>query len=330
MNTLWYLLAAAGLGALAPIWRTTFRVLPKLGATALILLWCTGMALAGSHASAADNFRPSAVLAAAAAITGCWFFLLAQSWLTDRAEIQRLRATAQRNADQISVVSHEIRTPLALVKGASDLLAEGTPGPLTASQDRFVRTISSNCHSVITLAEDLLVQARIDAGMFDLHLQRVNLRALATTVISELRLLHPLAIALDCPGAPPRAWADAGLMRQALTNLINNAVVHAQEATLVTVRIIETDQQILVSVSDDGAGMSAAEREQLFERFSSGRPLRDGTGLGLVITRQIAQMHGGGVYVDTTPLRGTTMMFSLPNNERVASGPGSVRQGTAA
>jgi two-component system OmpR family sensor kinase len=335
VNTLWYLLAAAGLGALGPVWRTAFKPMAKIGATLLVLAWSWGMALAGGAATQANNStenfaRAAAILAASAAITGCWFFLLSGSWLADRAEIRRLRATAQRNADQISVVSHEIRTPLALVKGASDLLAEGTPGPLTASQDRFVRTISSNCHSVITLAEDLLVQARIDAGMFDLHLQRVDLRALATTVISELRLLHPLAIALDCPGAPPRAWADASLMRQAMTNLINNAVIHARDATLVTVRIIETDQQILVSVSDDGAGMSTAERQQLFERFASGRPLRDGTGLGLVITRQIAQMHGGGVFVDSTPLRGTTMMFSLPNGERPLAGTSAARTGVSA
>ena len=336
MNTFWYLLAAAGLVVLYPVWRTTLRPLAKIGATALVLLWCAGMVLAGvapppPAPPAADGLRSAAaVLSASAAVTGCWFFLLARSWLADRAEIQRLRATAQRNADQISVVSHEIRTPLALVKGASDLLAEGTPGPLTTSQERFVRTISSNCSSVITLAEELLVQARIDAGMFDLHLQRVNFRALATTVISELRLLHPLAIALDCPGAPPRAWADAGLMRQAVTNLINNAVLHARDATLVTVRIIDTDQQILVSVSDDGAGISAAERQQLFERFSSGKPLRDGTGLGLVITRQIAQMHGGGVFVDSTPLRGTTMMFSLPNGERPRTVTSAVGHGVPA
>jgi two-component system OmpR family sensor kinase len=324
VNTLWYLLGAAGLSALVPVWRTTLRPFHKLGASALVLMWSGAVVLTGT-ADAASGVEAAAVLAAVAALTGCWFFLLATSWLADRAEIQRLRATAQRNADQISVVSHEIRTPLALVKGASDLLAEGTPGPLTPSQERFVRTISSNCHSVITLAEDLLIQARIDAGMFELHLQRVNFRALATTVISELRLLHPLAIALDCPGAPPRAWADAELMRQALTNLINNAVIHAREATLVTVRIIDTDQQILVSVSDDGAGMTVAERQQIFERFASGKPLRDGTGLGLVITRQIVQMHGGGVFVDSTPQRGTTMMFSLPNGESL--GASVVRQG---
>lgn len=237
-------------------------------------------------------------------------------WQTDLADLDRLQRTAQRNADQISVVSHEIRTPLALMKGAADLLAEGTPGTLTPSQSRFVDTISRNCHTVIDLAQDLLVQARIDAGLFELHLQRVDFRALATDVVSGLRLLHTVDIALDCPGAPPRAWADAKLMRQAITNLITNAMAHAVDARLITLRIVGADAQVLVSVSDDGSGMSSEQRQQLFERFASGRPLRDGTGLGLVITRQIVRMHGGEVYVDTIPARGTTMMFSVPSTDR--------------
>jgi len=253
-----------------------------------------------------------AVLVAVVATIAC--LRLRRAWQVDRADLRRLQRTAQRNADQISVVSHEIRTPLALMKGAADLLAEGTPGPLTPSQARFVETISKNCHTVIDLAQDLLVQARIDAGMFSLHLQRVDFRSLATSVVNELRLVHSADIALDCPGAPPRAWADAKLMRQAIINLINNATVHASDARLITLRVVGTDEQVLVSVSDDGSGMSAEQRQQLFERFSSGRPLRDGTGLGLVITRQIVRMHGGEVYVDTTPTRGTTMMFSVPGN----------------
>lgn len=247
-------------------------------------------------------------------------FAVVRLWLSDRAEIARLRNIAQRNADQISVVSHEIRTPLALIRGASDLLAERSPGPLTESQARFVRTISGNCHAVIALAEDLLTQARIDAGMFELHLHRVNLRTLAAAVLAEQRQLHDRQFALDCPGAPPRVWADGALIRQAMTNLVNNAVAHARETELITVRIVNADDQVLVSVSDDGEGIDEAQRRELFKRFSSGRPLQDGTGLGLVITRQIVQMHGGDVFVNSTPGRGTTMLFSLPEQspERVS------------
>lgn len=233
-------------------------------------------------------------------------------WRVDLADADRLRRVATRNADQVSVVSHEIRTPLTLIKGAADLLAEQTPGPLTEIQSRYVSTISRNCDSVIALAEDLLTQARIDAGMFQMHLEQVRLRDIAQRVVIELRGIHSLPIALDAPGAPVTIWADADLMRQALINLINNCAAHATQASLITLRIVSRDDQVLVSVSDDGQGIDEIARARLFERFASGRPLRDGTGLGLVITRQIVWMHGGKLVVDSSPGGGTMMMAALP------------------
>lgn len=321
MELLWFMLAAAALAGAVPMWRLPLKLPFKILGTVCLLTAAAGFVFAGFCAAAFTHDPGALATTAILLLGGCTvvlggaLYFLGRSWLADRADISRLRDTAQRNADQISVVSHEIRTPLALMKGAADLLAEGTPGPLTRPQEKFVNIISGNCSSVINLAEELLIQARIDAGIFRLQLQWVNFRSLATVVVKELRLLHPVDIALDCPGAPSRAWADAGLLRQALTNLINNAVANAHQATLVTVRIVNADEQILVSVSDDGIGMTPNDRKQLFERFASGRPLRDGTGLGLVITRQIIQMHGGDVFVDSTPQRGTTMLFSIPTGE---------------
>lgn len=312
MSWLWYLAALLPLAGLFPLRRST---LPRAARAWLVTLMAAGAAVVITIGRFVDS--PLTVEGLLVALQGAVIVVLVlvlRRWASDRAEVQRLRGIAQRNADQISVVSHEIRTPLSLVKGAADLLAEGSPGPLTDSQGRFVQTISSNCHSVITLAEDLLTQARIDAGMFELNPQRVNLRALSVSVIAELRHLHPLPIALDCPGAPPRIWADPMLVRQALTNLVNNAVAHARNAGLITVRVVNADAQILISVSDDGDGIPDGERQRLFERFQSGKPLRDGTGLGLVITRAIIQMHGGDVFVDSTPNRGTTMLFTLPKD----------------
>ncbi|HBX80063.1 MAG TPA: sensor histidine kinase [Propionibacteriaceae bacterium] len=236
----------------------------------------------------------------------------ATRWRSDRAEVERLRGIARRNADQVSVLSHEVRTSLTLMSASADLLLEGTPGPLNERQQRYLTTIRGNCQSVTVLAEDLLTQARIDAGMFELHPQVVRLRPLAQAVVRELREIHTMTLALDSPGAPPQVWADPSLLRQALINLINNAITHARGAQLITVRIVSRENNVLISVSDDGEGIDADMRDRLFERFSSGKPLRDGTGLGLLITRQIVQMHGGDMFVDTAPGGGTTMMASLP------------------
>ncbi len=311
MTVAWAVLAVAGpLLVAATLWRLGLgRAGRWAGALGVLLAGAAGIGVvlcpAGSAIAWGSALISSAALAVAALVVNA-------RWRVDRADADRLRRVAARNADQVSVVSHEIRTPLALIKGAADLLEEQTPGPLTDVQTRYVATISRNCSSVIALAEDLLTQARIDAGMFQMHLVRVRLRTVAQRVIADLRGLHTLPIALDAPGAPAVVWADAELMRQALVNLINNCVAHATAAHMITLRIVSRDDQVLISVSDDGQGIDEAARARLFERFASGRPLRDGTGLGLVITRQIVQMHGGRLLVDSSPGGGTTMLATLP------------------
>lgn len=309
---------AAG-AALVGAWAMTFVALwwvAGSGRRRLVAMAVGGVAAAASLVAVwiAPRSERSALVGLMALVAGLCVILVrvTHRWRSDRAEVDRLRTIATRNADQISIVSHEIRTPLALMRGSADLLAEETPGPLTDVQRRYVETISRNCDAVIALAEDLLTQARIDAGMFELHPEPLRLRPLGVAVIAELRGLHAVPLAFDCPGRPPVVWADHELIRQALINLVNNAVAHAANATLVTLRILARDDQVLVSVTDNGDGIDEEARKALFERFASGRPLRDGTGLGLVITRQIVQMHGGSLLVDSVPGGGTTMMFTLP------------------
>ncbi|AYF98411.1 sensor histidine kinase [Protaetiibacter intestinalis] len=234
-------------------------------------------------------------------------------WSRLRADAARVRSIASQSTERVTILSHEIRTPLSLIKGASDLLIEQSPGPLNEQQLRFATTISANSDHLVQLAEDLLTQARIDAGMFSLHLSRTDLRALSRRTVEELRRLHTIAIDLDVPGAPPRLWVDAGLIRQAITNLVNNAVKASPDASTILVRVAHgLDGGATISVSDNGTGMNELERRRLFERFASGHPLRDGTGLGLVITRQIARLHGGDLYVDTVAGRGTTIILAIP------------------
>lgn len=229
-----------------------------------------------------------------------------------RSEADRLRDLAKGRAERISVLSHEIRTPLALVKGAGELLAEQSPGALNERQRQFVGTITQNSQHVIDMAEDLLAEARLEAKFFDLHLADTDLRALARKVVRELRRVHPSTILLDARGAPTRVAVDRGLMRQALANLINNAARHSGDAATITVRITAGDETVLVAVSDNGRGMSAAERSELFTPFAVGTTARPGTGLGMMITERIVELHGGRMFVDTVAQRGTTIFFTVP------------------
>lgn len=288
---------------------------PLLAAALALALLVTGSLLLLGRANAVGlvALGGAAVLLILAGVLGV------AEWRRLRADVRRVRTIAGQSTERVAILSHEIRTPLSLIKGASDLLLEQTPGPLTEQQLRFAKTISANSEHLVQLAEDLLTQARIDAGMFEVHLTRTDLRALSRRTIEELRALHSgIAIDLDVPGAPPHAWVDAGLIRQAITNLVNNAVKASPDASSVLVRIVHAGEGgATISVSDNGAGMTDMERRRLFERFASGHPLRDGTGLGLVITRQIARLHGGDLYVDTVAGRGTTIILAIPATDEI-------------
>jgi signal transduction histidine kinase len=212
------------------------------------------------------------------------------------------------------MLSHELRTPLTLVKLSADLLAEDDLAP---AQAEFVRTIREQASATIRLAEDLLTQARIEAGKFTPHLTTFDIADMVLTCVRDLRELYAIQIVLDCPSTPCPVHADAVLIRQGLTNLINNAIAVSSEQAQVTVRLARREFDCLVSVTDMGQGMDAARRLRLFHKFSSGRPVGSGTGLGLIITKQIIELHGGQLFIDTKEDRGTTVMFNLPKEVRL-------------
>jgi signal transduction histidine kinase len=236
---------------------------------------------------------------------------------TATREILRLRDLAVRRADQVSVLSHEIRTPLALIKGSADLLVEETPGPLTDVQRRFVTTISGSAEHVISLAEDLLAQARIEAGLFEVHLRHVELRSYLRGVVRELRQLHDRPIVLDTPGPPARVMLDPQLISQLISNLVANSLRHDPDpGNQVTVRGHLSDSDVVIAISDRGKGMTEEQRAQLFERFRSTAALGEGTGIGLFISRHIVELHGGSIHVDTIAQHGTTMLVTFPSGTR--------------
>jgi two-component system, OmpR family, sensor kinase len=272
-----------------------------------------------------------AVCAAAAVTAGAWPAVAAVAGLVcgaglavagmrgvtvaQQAELARLGELVDRRAEQVTALSHELRTPLSMIKGAVDLLVERTPGPLTTAQERFLTVVDRQCAHVIALCESLLTQAKIEAGLFTPRLEQVDVSIVARDVVTAMRALcaeRRQRITLDTPQVTTRIPADPMLVAQALTNLLSNASRFTTVGGRIDVRVMVIDTGIAVYVTDDGAGMTREQRRRLFHRFATGRPLADGTGIGLVITKSIVELHGGSIMVDTTSMRGTTFLFTLP------------------
>ena len=217
---------------------------------------------------------------------------------------------------QPAVISHEIRTPLSLVRGAAELLAEETPGPLTPVQAMFVSTISDNTQLVIDMAEDMLTASRFESGNVQAHPELVDIRSVVSGCAREVRRILGTPIRVEVSGSLIPIVTDENQVRQMVWNLINNAARHAGPDSAITVAVRGgAVGGCTISVMDNGAGMSDADLDSLFTPFATGSTRRPGSGLGMMVVKRIAESLGGKVMVDTDVGRGTAIMVQLP--ERV-------------
>lgn len=225
-------------------------------------------------------------------------------------------ALAERRSTVVAAASHEIRNPLTMVAASAKLLEEESSG-LSDQQRTFLGVVRQQTDHAISIADDLLIQSRIDAGKFSINRTPTDLLALVRAVVEAMK---PIAahrnqvLVTDLPQYMPHMRVDPRAVRQALSNLLMNAVRHTAEGRMITTRLRDNSTSIVLMVLDDGDGMSKDERRRLFEPFESGDLLGDGTGLGLNITRQLVEAHGGRILIDTRLREGTAIMITLPRD----------------
>jgi signal transduction histidine kinase len=223
-----------------------------------------------------------------------------------------LRKKIENRSDRLSMLSHEIRTPLALIQASVELILDGAPGPLTDQQRTFVENVDENARHIMTLAENMLTQSKLESGFFTPVFQLTDVRDIIRAVVANMRIFTARRgqnIQTYYPQVLPRINIDSMLLKQALTNITQNAIHHTSAGGRIIISVARNDLGMLISITDDGAGMSAEHRQQLFRRFATSG---EGTGLGLVIVKKIMELHGGQVYVDTSLGRGTTFFLTLP------------------
>jgi len=239
---------------------------------------------------------------------------------------ERLKELDRLKSEFVSNVSHELRTPLTAIKGSVDLLLREVPGPVNEKQSHYLGRVRSNTQHLAGLINDLLDLSKIEAGKAELKATRVSLGGLVHEVVETLR---PIAaekpIALEATPSEPSilVWADRDKVTQVLMNLIGNAIKFTPAQGTITVATTRNGTDwVEVSVKDTGPGIPPEEKEKIFEKFYQaaevGRPKPKGTGLGLAISRALVELHGGRIWVESEPNRGSTFSFTLP-----VSGPQS-------
>ena len=242
---------------------------------------------------------------------------LEQRVQTRTMELER----ALRAKDEfLASMSHELRTPLNAILGLSESLSEHTAGPLNEKQQRYAKTISESGHHLLSLINDILDLARIEAGQIVLNVSEVDLKQVCEAslrMINELALRKQQYVTLDVDDIGS-IWVDERRLKQILVNLLSNAVkfTPANGSLGLTVRGDPQEKRVMFTVWDKGIGIHENDLTLLFRPFVQldSRLAREapGTGLGLALVAQMVRLHGGSVNVESQPGEGSRFTVTLP------------------
>jgi signal transduction histidine kinase/HAMP domain-containing protein len=230
---------------------------------------------------------------------------------------RRLQRIESFRSRFLAHMSHELREPLTNIIGFSRLLLKGLGGPITSGQRQDLQIIYANSQHLLGLINDLLDVSQIEAGMMELHFQSFELSGIIESVMATTSALvrdKDIELRQEIEDLP-LVKADVARVRQVLLKLLTNAAKFTERGYII-VRAWSEDHQVLVSVSDTGKGISLEDQQRVFERFeqgklgNGGRP--NGAGLGLALSKEFVEMHGGEIWVESAVGEGATFMFSLP------------------
>jgi signal transduction histidine kinase/ActR/RegA family two-component response regulator len=241
--------------------------------------------------------------------------------LADRNE-ELIRASRAKS-DFLGSMSHELRTPLNAIIGFSELLAHGIAGPLNAEQLEYVGHALEGGKHLLTLINDILDLTKVEAGRLDLRLESCFLRDLVQSVhdtVSPLAAKKQVELTAQVPADLPRIKVDPLRIKQALFNLLANAIKFTPARGRVSLEARLLGDRVTVSVIDTGVGIKAEDVPRLFrvfEQLEAGTGKQEGTGLGLALTRRLIELHGGEIHVESEPGKGSRFFFTLPLRAKV-------------
>ncbi|HEY6336164.1 MAG TPA: ATP-binding protein [Alphaproteobacteria bacterium] len=232
--------------------------------------------------------------------------------------------TADRlKSEFIANVSYELRTPLNAIIGFSEILNNQYFGELNVKQVEYMRGILDASNRLLSLINDILDLALIEAGRMTLEREVVQIHALLVSVMSLTRewgRKQNLTFEFDCPADIGVIMADERRLKQALFNLVSNAIKFSPSGGRIVLSARRDGNELVLAVSDNGIGIPREDQARVFEKFERGRS--GGAGLGLSLVRSFIDLHGGRVEIESEPKIGTTVRCYLPIR-RVGTPPGA-------
>jgi signal transduction histidine kinase len=241
---------------------------------------------------------------------------------------EQVRRANDAKTEFVSFVSHELKQPMTSIKGYTDLLMKGMAGELSDTQHSLLETVRSNVDRMDVLVAELLDISRIESGRIRLEFGDVSVEQMIEEVLRTTRgqiESKQQTLEVDIQSDLPLVRGDRGRLVQVLTNLVSNAYKYTPEGGRIAVRAQRwsdgregegEDGFVLCSVADTGIGISADDQERLFTKYfrADDPAVRSvpGTGLGLVITKSLVELHGGEIWIESELGKGSTFSFTVP------------------
>jgi signal transduction histidine kinase len=246
--------------------------------------------------------------------------------VTDTARVERalrkrndaLETAARLKSEFIANISYELRTPLNAIIGFTEILNNQYFGDLNARQLEYGRSILASSHQLMNLINDILDLATIEAGYMVLEIDRVEIFEMLQTVQNltrERARSRDLEIELRCPGSIGAIAADERRLKQALFNLISNAIKFTPPGGTIGVEAERQESEVLLIVADTGIGIPQSDQARVLEKFERGTH-QPGAGLGLSLVKSLIELHGGTVTIESAAGQGTRVICRLPVAER--------------
>jgi signal transduction histidine kinase len=251
-----------------------------------------------------------------------------------REKNEALETAGRLKTEFIANVSYELRTPLNAIIGFAEILTNQYFGELNPRQLDYSRGILDSSHRLLSLINDILDLATIEAGYMTLETEPVDIHTLLASVLAltrERARKQNLSLEFDCPPEIGSIIADERRLKQALFNLISNAIKFTPAGGTIAIRARRSDGEVALSVTDTGIGIPRDQQQRVFEKFERGNPQarQSGAGLGLSLVKSFIELHGGRVEMESTPGQGTrvTCYLSAAGVERAAARAAAARAG---
>lgn len=232
---------------------------------------------------------------------------------------EKLHELDRLKADFFAYMSHELRTPLTSIKEGTGLLLDGVGGDTTDKQRKLLSILAEESNRLINVVNSLLDLSKMEAGMMVYDFEITHAEPLIKRALAEITPLveaKRIRLESDVTGMLPAVRIDPERILQVLRNLLGNAVKFTPNGGLVRVAATATHGKLEISVKDSGPGIAAESLTSIFEKFNQGSRqspyTRQGTGLGLAIAKTIITTHGGRIWAESEPGKGSIFVFVLP------------------